>query len=122
MLFGPCVTPDTKHLKTIQQQTVSELTQLVSTYPTRNDIVDIGGQEHASSRLAVRRTQPNIAVTDIAIAVDLTKPDTRQQIRTFVTTSISPSDINCIGKAAKLLIQSQPTVGMQHFSQVRPMN
>jgi len=83
MLFGPCVTPDMKHLKTVQLQTVSELTRLVSTYPTRNDIVEIGGKESANSRLAVRRTQPNGAVTDITVAVDLTKPDTRQQIRSF---------------------------------------
>jgi hypothetical protein len=85
MLYGPCDTPDMKHLSMVVLPNIISLKEMCALKQAYIFLADLGGGEARNSRLAVRGKSSTGSTLDARVKVDLTVQSSRSQLISFLT-------------------------------------
>ena len=84
MFYGPCDTPDMKHLSMVVLPNITTLKEMCALKHTHIFLADLGGGEARNSRLSVRGKSTTSSILDARVKVDLTVQSSRNQLISFL--------------------------------------
>ena len=84
MLYGPCATPDVKHLSMVVLPRITALKELCALKQAHIFLADLGGRDARNSRLYLRGKSITRSMFDATLRIGLIVQTTRSQLISFL--------------------------------------